>query len=132
MSLSISPVMSSSDSVSSVLTDLYRQKNAPVRTPARGQLAVREKFQDFVGGTFYKEMLKALRAAQKPSKYLNGGQAEKIFQGQMDQQIAEDLARQFAGHLADPLFENYSRQAQAGSSPSSGTSEAAHALDAVA
>jgi len=56
-------------------------------------------------------MPKALRAAQKPSKYLNGGQAEKIFQTQMDQQIAEDLAHQYGRHLAAPLFESYAGSA---------------------
>lgn len=132
MSLAISPQSRSSGSVSSMLTDLHSQKGAPAKTPAKGQLAVRDKFQDFVAGTFYKEMLKALRAAQKPSKYLNGGQAEKIFQGQMDQEIAEDLARQYGGHFAAPLYESYSRQSQSGSSPSSAATENVHALDVVA
>jgi Rod binding domain-containing protein len=132
MPLTISPLSQPNGSVSSMLTDLYIQKSTPAKTPAKGQLAVREKFQDFVGGTFYKEMLKALRAAQKPSKYLNGGQAEKIFQGQMDQEIAEDLARKYAGHLADPLFESYLRQSSSASSPSSAAPETTHALDVAA
>jgi Rod binding domain-containing protein len=118
---------------------------------------VREKFQDFAAGTFYREMLKALRSGQKDSKYFNGGQAEKIFRGQFDQQIAEDLARQHGAAFAGPLFDAYSRQSAAGqsegaqagptrsgfdkSSPlSSGTYSSgqvtsvggAHALDAVA
>lgn len=132
MSLTISPSSQKAGSVSSFLTDFHSQKSAPAKAPARGELAAREKFQDFVGGTFYKEMLKALRAAQKPSKYLNGGQAEKVFQGQMDQQIAEDLARQYAGHLAAPLFESYSRQSLSKSSPASAATENVHALDVVA
>lgn len=90
-------------------------------------LQVREKFQDFAAGTFYKEMLKSLRSGQKHSKYFYGGQAEEIFRGQLDQQIAEDMAHQHGGAFADPLFEAYSRQA--GLAQSSG---GAHALDVVA
>jgi Rod binding domain-containing protein len=116
--------------------------------------AVRDKFQDFAAGTFYKEMLKSLRSGQKHSKYFYGGQAEEIFRGQMDQQIAEDIARQHGATFASPLFEAYSRQTgltqagptqagptqpaatPAGSSLSpwslSSSGEGAHALDVVA
>jgi Rod binding domain-containing protein len=132
MSIRIAPTSHPQGTTTSLLAELQNHGNTATKTPAKGELAVREKFQDFVGGTFYKEMLKALRAAQKPSKYLNGGQAERIFQSQMDQQIAEDLAHQYAGHLADPLFENYSRQSLSGRSRSSPTAEGAHAFNAVA
>ena len=129
-------------------------------SPAKKPL-VEEKFQDFVGSTFYREMLKSLRSGQKHSKYFYGGQAEEIFRGQLDQQISEELGHTHAGHLAGPLFEAYSRQHQsgpsangtgkpAGNSPSPGPAagtdrslgasplsrqagrpEAAHALDLV-
>jgi Rod binding domain-containing protein len=135
MAIHLTPSPMPAGSAAAFLKDLHASGGAAAKAPSQGQLAVREKFQDFVGGTFYKEMLKALRAAQKPSKYLNGGQAEKIFQGQMDQQIAEDLARQYGGPLAAPLFESYARQSLAGpsasASPSSPLAEAGHALDAA-
>lgn len=129
MPVKFAPTSPAPGSTASLLTRLSGRQNPADALPGDKQLAIREKFQDFVGGTFYKEMLKSLRAAQKPSKYLNGGQAEKIFQGQMDQQIAEDLARQYAGHLSDPLFESYARQSL---SSSSSVTEAGHALDVVA
>jgi Rod binding domain-containing protein len=132
MPINFAPASLPTGSAASFLAELQSQGGTKAKTPAKGQLAVREKFQDFVGGTFYKEMLKALRAAQKPSKYLHGGQAEKIFQGQMDQQIADDLAHQYAGHLAAPLFESYSRQSLSGSSGSAPLAESGHALNAVA
>src|SRR5262245_28107762 len=133
MSIRITPASTTpAGATASLLADMHSQGAARTKSPPQGELAVREKFQDFVGGTFYKEMLKSLRAAQRPSKYLNGGQAEKIFQGQMDQQIAEDLAHQYAGHLAAPLFDSYARQSLAQRSPSSPFAEAGRALDAVA
>jgi Rod binding domain-containing protein len=111
--------------------------DATSHKPRGKALQVREKFQDFAAGTFYKEMLKSLRSGQKESKYFNGGQAEKIFRGQFDQQIAEDMARQHGGAFANPLFEAYSRQTGLDqSSPSSSgqlsSGGGAHALDVVA
>jgi Rod binding domain-containing protein len=134
MSVSLAPSRLPTGSASAYLKELHAGGGIAEKTPAKGQLAVREKFQDFVAGTFYKEMLKSLRAAQRPSKYLNGGQAEKIFQGQMDQQIAEDLARQYGEHLATPLFDSYARQSLGGATASRSAShtEVGHALDAVA
>jgi Rod binding domain-containing protein len=134
MAIHLTPSALPAGSAATFLKELHGNGGAAAKAPSAGQLAVREKFQDFVGGTFYKEMLKSLRAAQKPSKYLNGGQAEKIFQGQMDQQIAENLARQYGGPLAAPLFESYARQSlgRPSASPSSPIAEAGHALDAVA
>jgi Rod binding domain-containing protein len=111
--------------------------DATSHKPRGKALQVREKFQDFAAGTFYKEMLKSLRSGQKESKYFNGGQAEKIFRGQFDQQIAEDMARQHGGAFANPLFEAYSRQAGLDQSSPSSTGQlssggGAHALDVVA
>ncbi len=115
--------------------------SATSHKPQGRALQVREKFQDFAAGTFYKEMLKSLRSGQKHSKYFYGGQAEEIFRGQLDQQIAEDMARQHGGAFASPLFEAYSRQTGSvvrhpapvvTASSSSSSSEGAHALDVVA
>ncbi|HLJ11717.1 MAG TPA: rod-binding protein [Planctomycetaceae bacterium] len=140
MAINFSSSAGSSDSrATSLFQRLQNREDFSSKAPRRGQPAVREKFQDFVGGTFYKEMLKALRSGQKHSKYFYGGQAEEMFRGQMDQQIAEDMAHQYAGHLSDPLFEAYSRQSlnrPAGnfSNRAQGArgTEAAHALDALA
>src|SRR5262249_22747021 len=71
------------------------------------QSLVQEKFQDFVGSTFYREMLKALRSGQKHSKYFYGGQAEEIFRGQMDQQISEEPWHTHAPTLAAPMFDSH-------------------------
>ena len=66
---------------------------------------LQEKFQDFVGQTFFAEMIKSLRTSQKGSAYFNGGRAEEIFQGQFDQQMAEHLSDASAKSIADPMFE---------------------------
>lgn len=66
---------------------------------------LREKFQDFVGQTFFTEMIKSLRTSQQGAAYFNGGRAEEIFQGQFDQQMAEHLSDASAKSIADPMFE---------------------------
>ena len=71
--------------------------------PASGEL--REAFQDFVGQTFFAEMIKACRSGQQPSAYFNGGRAEEIFQGQLDQVLSEELSKSSADKIADPMFE---------------------------
>jgi len=64
-------------------------------------------FQDFVAGTFYKEMLKSLQKMHGKPAYVYGGHAEEIFQGQMDQQIAEDMAHSKGAAISDPLYKGY-------------------------
>jgi Rod binding domain-containing protein len=72
-----------------------------------GKGDVKSNFQDFVAGTFYKEMLKSLHKMHGKPAYLDGGQAEKIFQGQLDQQMAEDLAHSHGGQLSDGLYQAF-------------------------
>ena len=74
------------------------------KTEAEGG-ELKEKFQDFVGQTFFAEMIKSLRTSQKGAAYFNGGRAEEIFQGQFDQQMAEHLSDASAKSIADPMFE---------------------------
>ena len=70
-----------------------------------------DKFQEFVAGSFYKLMLKSLRSAQKPSKYFNGGQAEKVFQGQLDEQFTDKMAKKNGGAISAPLYPAFARAA---------------------
>ena len=64
MAIHVAPSAWPAGSAAAFLNELHGNGGAAAKAPAAGQLAVREKFQDFVGGTFYKEMLKSLRAAQ--------------------------------------------------------------------
>lgn len=90
-------------------TDLQMIAGSSVQPPSDSQLELQEKFQEFVAGTFFQQMLKSLRSAQSPPAYFHGGQAEEIFQSQMDQQVAENLAHQQGGAISDPLFQQFSR-----------------------
>lgn len=78
--------------------------------PSPEQLQLRDKFQEFAAGTFYKQMLKALRSTQREPAYFHGGMGERMFQGQLDEQITDALAQSHGNSFADPLFAAYSRK----------------------
>ncbi len=66
---------------------------------------LQDAFKDFVGQTFFGEMIKAFRTSQQPSKYFHGGRAEEIFQGQFDQVLTEKLSDASADKISDPMYE---------------------------
>lgn len=65
---------------------------------------VKKAFQDFVGQTFFGQMIASMRATQGENPYFNGGRAEKIFQGQLDQKLTEELSNSSASQFADPMY----------------------------
>lgn len=75
--------------------------------------SVRDAFQKFVAGTFYKQMLKSMRKMHDKPAYFHGGQAEEMFQGQMDQQVAEDLSIKHGAALTEPLFQAFTAKLRA-------------------
>ena len=69
-------------------------------------------FEDFVGQTFYSQMLSSMRKTVGKPAYFDGGQAEEIFRGQLDQVLAEKLSDSTAENFARPMYElfNLSRR----------------------
>lgn len=92
------------NAIGSVTAPAAKQKGGP------GEAELRRTFQKFVAGTFYKQMLKSLRKMHGKPAYFHGGQAEEIFQAQMDQQVAEDLAESRGDALAAPFYESFAQQ----------------------
>ncbi|QDT77417.1 rod-binding protein [Gimesia maris] len=88
---------------------------AELNQPGQNSSELKEKFQEFVAGTFYQQMFKAMRSAQGKPAYFHGGQAEEMFQSQLDQQISQDLAKKDGGSFSDALFSSFSRQLNANS-----------------
>ena len=65
---------------------------------------LQKAFQDFVGKSFYGEMLKSMRSTVGEPAYFHGGNAEKIFQQQLDHQLGDEMSRSNAGDLAAAMF----------------------------
>jgi Rod binding domain-containing protein len=66
---------------------------------------LREQFDQFVGETFYSQMLSAMRDSLGKPAYFHGGRAEEIFQGQLDQVLAEQMTKASADTFTGPMFE---------------------------
>lgn len=72
----------------------------------------RQTFQQFVGETVFGQMLASLRKTVDKAPYMHGGRAEEVFQGQLDQELAKNLAESSADRFADPMFELFMLQRQ--------------------
>ncbi|MCA9040692.1 MAG: rod-binding protein [Planctomycetaceae bacterium] len=71
---------------------------------------VKAVFQEFVAGTFYSSMLKSMHAMHDKPAYLHGGQAEEMFQNQLDQEISKELAAEHGDALVAPLLPAFARE----------------------
>lgn len=68
-------------------------------------LSVREAFTNFVGETFFSQLIKSMRATTDKAAYFHGGQGEEIFTAQLDQTMAEEMTAASADKFANPMFE---------------------------
>jgi Rod binding domain-containing protein len=66
--------------------------------------ALRKAFDQFVGETFYGQMLKEMRKSQGKVAYVGGGQAEEIFTQQLDQALTKKMSAAGADKLSGPLY----------------------------
>lgn len=69
---------------------------------------LREAFSKSVGEVFYTQMLKSLRQTAGKPAYLHGGEAEDMFESQLDQVLAEKMAARNGDQLTGELFERFS------------------------
>ena len=73
---------------------------------------LRKAFQDFVGQTLFSQMISSMRSTQEGAAYFNGGRAEKIFQGQLDQILTEKLSEASASKISDPMYKLFQLRRQ--------------------
>jgi flagellar protein FlgJ len=66
---------------------------------------LREAFTSFVGQTFYSQLLSSMRKSVDKPAYFHGGRVEEVFQGHLDQTLAEDMTKATADQFAGPMFE---------------------------
>jgi len=87
---------------------LPKSEPIPLHGNSKGKSVeeLHEKFTQFVGEAFYGQMFKAMRSTVGKPAYFNGGHAEEVFQGQLDQTMAEQLTKSTAATFADPLFDH--------------------------
>jgi hypothetical protein len=66
---------------------------------------LRDAFDQFVGETFYGQMLHAMRQTVGKPAYFHGGRAEEVFQGQLDQMLAEQISKATSDSFTGPMFD---------------------------
>jgi Rod binding domain-containing protein len=71
---------------------------------------LREAFGQFVGETFFGQMLKAMRKTQNKPAYFHGGRGEEVFQQQLDQVLAEKLTAASSQQFSEPMMELFMLQ----------------------
>lgn len=80
----------------------------PTAVSAEEQVAGAEKlkqaYTDFVGKTFFGQMLKSMRSTVDKPAYFHGGQAEEVFRSQLDQHIVDHMSEASADQIAEPMF----------------------------
>lgn len=89
------------------------QSDSTLRNAAERAESVEEVkavFQEFVAGTFYSTMLKSLHSMHDKPAYMHGGQAEEIFQNQLDQVISKELATKHGEALVAPMLPAFARE----------------------
>lgn len=100
------------NTASSLMAVSSPQIVAPQAGNGKSAQDVHDAFTQFVGQTFYGHMMKAMRSTQDKPAYFHGGQAEEVFQGQLDQAMVEHMSEASADQFAEPLFaRQFPRQA---------------------
>ena len=83
--------------------------------PSADNPALRKAFDQFVGQTFYGQMLQAMRKSQRASSthgrpaYFNGGRGEEVFTQQLDQALTKKLSETSAGKLSGPMYQLFTQ-----------------------
>ncbi len=98
----------------SSISGISGRPSAPVASPLGRPLTRPEEpkdletsFQQAVGGLLFGQLIKSLRDGVGKPAYIHGGQAEEMFQTQMDQKLAETLATREGGTFVKELYQRF-------------------------
>jgi hypothetical protein len=107
----LNPILSAGTNDSTVSWATQRNQDASLESAARqvsdseSDQEFRKTFDQFVGQTLFGSLLKELRKSEQGAAYLNGGQAEKVFRGQLDQVLVERMSDASAKTLTGPMYD---------------------------
>ena len=66
---------------------------------------LKQAFTDFVGQTFFGELMKQMRATLDKPAFFHGGMGEDVFQSQLDQIMVERISDTSAAKISDPMYQ---------------------------
>ena len=79
--------------------------NSAVRRGGHDSPELHKAFTDFVGQTFFGELVKQMRATVDKPAFFHGGMGEDIFQSQLDQIMVERMTDASAATFSDPMYQ---------------------------
>lgn len=82
-----------------VSSDLYDTQSAASNKPT-----TKEAFGDFVGQTFFGQLVSSMRSTVNKPAYFHGGRGEEVFQNQLDQLMVEKISDASKDQFADPMY----------------------------
>jgi flagellar protein FlgJ len=65
---------------------------------------MRQTFNQFVGQTFFGELIKQMRASVGKPTFFHGGFGEDVFQSQLDQVLVERISESSAESFSEPMY----------------------------
>ena len=77
----------------------------PATLDGKQEQELRRVFNQFVGETFYGQLLSAMRKTVGRPAYFHGGRAEEVFQAQLDQVLGQRMAEASADSFTKPMFD---------------------------
>jgi peptidoglycan hydrolase FlgJ len=81
------------------------QSLAPSHANQPGSPELKAAFNDFVGQTFFGQLLKQMRQTVGKPAFVHGGMGEDIFQSQLDQILVERMSDASAATFSDPMYQ---------------------------
>lgn len=65
---------------------------------------LKQAYGDFIGKSFFGQLMKSMRSTVGKPAYFDGGRAEEVFRGQLDQTLADHMTVASADKIAEPMF----------------------------
>ena len=66
---------------------------------------LREAFNDFVGQSFFSQLLSQMRKTVGKPAYFHGGMGEELFQGRLDEVLVEHLSEATGDTFSKPMYD---------------------------
>lgn len=94
------------------MIDAAKTSAVPGLRPESAREQLRTAADQLVGSVFYGTLLRRMRSAEIQGPYGHGGKVEKMFQGQLDQILAERAGAARSTSLTDSIMKRYANKAE--------------------
>jgi peptidoglycan hydrolase FlgJ len=101
----MSIAMISAAQASNVLRTSPPDSRLPTPAPGKDSPELREAFNDFVGQSFFSQLLSQMRKTVGKPAYFHGGMGEELFQGRLDEVLVEHLSEATGDTFSKPMYD---------------------------